>query len=86
MLKEISDGRITESGTYRQLVSSAEMNCPYIPMTHGKQVNKEGSRFRALMAAQLNAASVDIPQARTDHVPALGQPSSGDSKRESLAV
>lgn len=23
------------------------------------QVNKEGSRFRALMAAQLNAASVD---------------------------
>ncbi|KIJ65983.1 hypothetical protein HYDPIDRAFT_87660 [Hydnomerulius pinastri MD-312] len=38
----LEDGRITESGTYRQLV------------------NQKDSRFRALMAAQLNAASEPI--------------------------
>jgi putative ABC transport system ATP-binding protein len=37
----LEDGRITESGTYRQLV------------------NRKDSRFRALMAAQLNAAAGD---------------------------
>jgi len=39
----LEDGRITESGTYRQLV-----NC-------------ESSRFRVLMAAQLNAAAGESP-------------------------
>ncbi|KDQ50907.1 hypothetical protein JAAARDRAFT_41689 [Jaapia argillacea MUCL 33604] len=41
----LEDGRITESGTYRQLV------------------NREGSRFRHLMAAQLSAAAGEsIPE------------------------
>ncbi|KAG1760116.1 P-loop containing nucleoside triphosphate hydrolase protein [Suillus occidentalis] len=39
----LEDGRITESGTYRQLVNSKD------------------SRFRTLMAAQLNAAAGDAP-------------------------
>lgn len=39
----LEDGRITESGTYRQLVNSKD------------------SRFRTLMAAQLNAAAGDVP-------------------------
>ncbi|KAI0740623.1 P-loop containing nucleoside triphosphate hydrolase protein [Earliella scabrosa] len=41
----LEDGKIVESGTYRQLV------------------NKEGSRFRHLMAAQLNAAAGENPNA-----------------------
>ncbi|KAG2153205.1 P-loop containing nucleoside triphosphate hydrolase protein [Suillus clintonianus] len=39
----LEDGRITESGTYRQLVNTSD------------------SRFRALMAAQLNTAAGDAP-------------------------
>ncbi|KAF7984776.1 hypothetical protein HWV62_11758 [Athelia sp. TMB] len=43
----LEDGRITESGTYRQLV------------------NQKDSRFRVLMAAQLNAATVEAANPET---------------------
>ncbi|KAI0050836.1 hypothetical protein FA95DRAFT_1587582 [Auriscalpium vulgare] len=52
----LEDGRITETGTYRQLVQ------------------REGSRFRALMAAQLNATDIQheapakVAEAREDDV------------------
>ncbi|KAH7928699.1 hypothetical protein BV22DRAFT_1030461 [Leucogyrophana mollusca] len=60
----LEDGRITESGTYRQLV------------------NQKDSRFRALMAAQLNAATVDSAAVEPSPSPS---PSSSTSTIESPA-
>lgn len=49
-------GRITESGTYRELVGLF-LSRSYHRSDNDFQVTDENSRFRALMAAQLNAAA-----------------------------
>ena len=55
----LEDGRITESGTYRELVSLsfAYDLKPLLKSMNNLKVGRENSRFRTLMAAQLNAAA-----------------------------
>ncbi|KAH7909507.1 P-loop containing nucleoside triphosphate hydrolase protein [Hygrophoropsis aurantiaca] len=57
----LEDGRITESGTYRQLI------------------NKPDSRFRVLMAAQLNAATLDQSPLPPSPSPPTTHPTSTES-------
>ena len=60
----LEDGNIAESGTYRQLVGFSD-TC--FEVVHERlteiivQVNKEGSRFRHLVGAQLNAVAGEYP-------------------------
>jgi putative ABC transport system ATP-binding protein len=54
----LEGGRITESGTYSDLVSlSLERSRSWPNSLDSFQVTRPESRFRALMAAQLNAAA-----------------------------
>jgi ABC-type glutathione transport system ATPase component len=57
----LEEGRITESGTYRQLVRQLHGYERPCLDTNDLQVNRKDSRFRALMAAQLSAAAGDAP-------------------------
>lgn len=53
------DGHITETGTYRELVSLPGRSTVMMILAHWydlQKVQRENSRFRKLMAAQLNAA------------------------------
>jgi hypothetical protein len=59
LLTRFPDGHITETGAYRELVRTrlGRIKLSHaVPLILVIQVQRENSRFRALMAAQLSAA------------------------------